>query len=1148
MTVSVIKSAFVDQTSTTIDLSSIFTDTAASSNPAYLVLNALDRNEYTAGASGATGSFSGNGHTLNLGGIGSYGRGAGIVFTYQASTGRYYNSTYGYLDQVTYTSSSSLDDVTNLSLFGTNSLSVATSYASNAYALMDQDSGGYIGSATIATEPSFSGTVPSQATPDSIAAVAETFVGKAWNMDGCWVLASTIAAEAGASLPVQSTSIGTPGQANGEWIVAFNGPAGQSGNWQSMVTAGEIIVIETSGGGGHITTCVSGSGSSAKLIDNITYESGNGQIENSANDGSSNDIIVSAAHIASQEWSGVQASSVVIYELDTPIVSDLVTSDSLATTGRQSLAGLFTAADPASKAITEWQVYDSASTDSFVVNSATSTAHSASSALTVSSLSAVSLLAGSVATTDVLDVRAFNGSYWGDWQSLSVAVSASAVTTPTTTPTVSAPVVAVQTANQTWLGGHTLSLALPAGTFHDPQNQALTYSASLSSGLALPSWLTFNKATDTFSGTAPASAQTLTIAVKATDTSGLSVTDTFSATVIGAPVVATATAKQSWLAGQAVSFALPAGTFRDPQSQALTYSATLSSGQALPSWLSFNAATETFSGTAPASAQTLSIAVKATDTSGLSVTDTFAAAVIGAPVLVIHTANQAWAEGHAISLELPAGTFQDPQNQALTYSASLSSGQALPSWLSFNATTRTFTGTAPAVAQTLSISVKATDASGLSVWDTFSAAIIGAPVVATQTSSQTWLGGRAFTLALPAGTFKDPQNQTLTYSASLASGQALPSWLIFNKTTGTFTGTAPASAQTLSIAVKATDTSGLSVTETFSATVIGTPVLTKQTANQTWAEGQAITLSLPAGTFHDPQNQALTYSASLSSGQALPSWLTFNAATDTFSGTAPALAQTLTIAVKATDTSGLSVTDTFTAAVAGTPVVAQQTANQSWTEGHAIALTLPAQTFTDPQSQALTYTATQANGSALPSWLKFHAATDSFTGTAPSTAQTLGIKVTATDTSGLAVSETFNATVAPATATAITLMNPTPDPVWNGQQTLDFVLPSSTFSASLSGPMQFAAYQISGANTPDLSSWLHFNAATDAFSGLVPAGETGTVGIAVIATDAGHLTAGEMFNVTFANGSGEVSSGAQGVSGILADMLRQSPALIALHA
>jgi len=279
------KTAFVGGSPMTIGLPQMFNVTAGAGDPAYLVLSAIDRNEYTAGASGATGSLSGNGHTMSFSGIGSDARGAGIVFAYQASTGRYYSSVYGYLDQLTYQSSGSLGDVTNLSLFGTANLSQATANAANAYAMMQGDASGYLGSATVVTQPGYAATVPAQATPHSIAAVADSFVGQAWNMDGCWVLASTIAAEAGASLPVQSTAIGLPGKANGEWIVTFNGPAGQSSNWQSMVTAGEIVVIGTPGGGGHITTCVSGSGSNAMLVDNITYVDASGQIQNAAWDG-----------------------------------------------------------------------------------------------------------------------------------------------------------------------------------------------------------------------------------------------------------------------------------------------------------------------------------------------------------------------------------------------------------------------------------------------------------------------------------------------------------------------------------------------------------------------------------------------------------------------------------------------------------------------------------------------------------------------------------------------------------------------------------------------------------------------------------------------------------------------------------------------
>ena len=61
--------------------------------------------------------------------------------------------------------------MTNLSLFGTNNAALAQQDAANAYALMQQDASGYIASATIATEPAFTASVPPAATPDAIAAI-----------------------------------------------------------------------------------------------------------------------------------------------------------------------------------------------------------------------------------------------------------------------------------------------------------------------------------------------------------------------------------------------------------------------------------------------------------------------------------------------------------------------------------------------------------------------------------------------------------------------------------------------------------------------------------------------------------------------------------------------------------------------------------------------------------------------------------------------------------------------------------------------------------------------------------------------------------------------------------------------------------------
>ena len=401
-----------------VALSSLVTIDASSPHPAYLVVNAYDRNEYTAQSTGATGSFNGNGRTLGFSAIGGDARGAGIVFTYGSTTGRYFNSTYGYLDQLTYTASTNAADITALSLFGTGNAGIAFGYATNAISLARLDASGYLGTTTVATEPGYVGTVPTQATPLSIAAVAQTFVGSAWNQNGCWTLTSTISAEAGASLPVQS-SVNMAGAANGEWFVAYNGPAGAGGDWTSSVRTGDMIGFITAGGTGHITTCVSGFGSSAMLVDNITYVSAQGTILNAANDGSADDIIIASAHAASQEFAGVSASSVVIYRLDTPVITATATLTISAGTSA-NLSTVCSASDPAGTTITSYQAYTANGADWFTVNGTTMTATSASTAITASSLSQITFDRGAVAMPDAITVRAYNGTYWGDWTTIAV--------------------------------------------------------------------------------------------------------------------------------------------------------------------------------------------------------------------------------------------------------------------------------------------------------------------------------------------------------------------------------------------------------------------------------------------------------------------------------------------------------------------------------------------------------------------------------------------------------------------------------------------------------------------------------------------------------------------------------------------------------
>ena len=92
-----------------------------------------------------------------------------------------------------------------------------------------------------------------------------------------------------------------------------------------------------------------------------------------------------------------------------------------------------------------------------------------------------------------------------------------------------------------------------------------------------------------------------------------------------APTVANAIQDQTATVGTALSYAFPANTFADTDAgDTLTYTATQSDDTALPSWLSFAAATRTFSGTPPAAdVGTVSVKVTASDGHGGAVSDTF---------------------------------------------------------------------------------------------------------------------------------------------------------------------------------------------------------------------------------------------------------------------------------------------------------------------------------------------------------------------------------------------------------------------------------------------------------------------------------------------------------------------------------------------
>ncbi|WP_339499188.1 putative Ig domain-containing protein [Pseudomonas silesiensis] len=363
-----------------------------------------------------------------------------------------------------------------------------------------------------------------------------------------------------------------------------------------------------------------------------------------------------------------------------------------------------------------------------------------------------------------------------------------------------------------------------------------------------------------------------------------------------------------------------------------------------------------------------------------------------------------------------------------------------------------------------------------------------APVLATPLLDQNATENTAFSYVVPATSFTDPDNDSLSYTAKLANGNALPNWLTFDAATRTFSGTPSDTASgTYSIQVSATDASNATVNDTFTlavqdvpagpAVINGTPnndTLTGTDANEQLFGGAGNdTLNggggndiLVGGTGADKLTggagaDVFRYTATLdsyrtSSTSSSDQILDFDVAADKidvsalgYTGLGNGLNGTLQVTYSATsnrtylkdltvDANG----NRFEVSLAGNlvnsltashfvfadqntpgnvaPVVAIPLLDQNATESAPFSYTLTNDSFTDANQDVLTYTATLADGSALPAWLSFNATNLTFTGTPVSTASgNYTVLVKASDPSGASVSDSFSLAVADAPASTI---------------------------------------------------------------------------------------------------------------------------------
>jgi Ca2+-binding RTX toxin-like protein len=478
------------------------------------------------------------------------------------------------------------------------------------------------------------------------------------------------------------------------------------------------------------------------------------------------------------------------------------------------------------------------------------------------------------------------------------------------------------------------------------------------------------------------------------------------------------------------SFALPAGTFTDPEGATLQLSATTSNGDPLPSWLQFDAAHGTFSGT-PTNGDVGAFDVKvlATDPGGLSASQTFHLTVENvndAPTATDGALHFDFDQDQAVGYRVAPDNFNDiDAGDSLTYSATLADGSPLPSWLQFDATNLILAGK-PANGDVgdLSVIVTATDQGGLSASKAIDITVHNvndAPVATDGAAEATATEDAAFAYTLPDGTFTDMDlGDKLTYSARMADGTDLPSWLQFDAATGAFAGT-PTNGDvgSLSVVVTATDLAGASATKALDLTVANTndaPTANDGVASANATQDASFSYTLPADTFNDVDaGDKLTYSATMSDGTALPTWLHIDGTSGMLSGT-PANGDVgnLSLIVTATDLAGASATkalDLNVANIDDAPTVAHAIADQTATALSPYSMTVPANTFSDVDlGDSLTLSARLANGSPLPSWLSFDPSTGTLSGTAGSSG-TWSIEVVATDLSGASVGDTFALTV-----------------------------------------------------------------------------------------------------------------------------------------
>ncbi len=374
---------------------------------------------------------------------------------------------------------------------------------------------------------------------------------------------------------------------------------------------------------------------------------------------------------------------------------------------------------------------------------------------------------------------------------------------------------------------------------------------TLSESGALPSGVTFNAATGALSGTpGPNTGGTYGIQFMAGNGIGSNAVQNFTLTVNQAPAITSANST-TFNVGTAGSFTVTATGFPAP---------TLSESGALPTGVTFNAATHVLSGTpAVGTGGTYNISFMASNGVGTNAMQSFTLTVLGSAVPRITSPNSTtFTVGVAGSFTVTATGSPVP---------TLSRTGALPSGVTFNAATGVLSGTpAAGTGRTYNLTFTARNGIAPNAVQSFTLTVRQAPAI-TSAASATFTVGTARSFTVRATGFPAP---------TLSELGALPSGVTFNAATRVLSGTpGPNTGGIYSIQFTASNGVGADAVQSFTLTVRQAPAITSANST-TFTVGTAGTFTVTATGFPVP---------TLSRTGALPSGVTFNAATGVLSGT-----------------------------------------------------------------------------------------------------------------------------------------------------------------------------------------------------------------------------------------------------------------------